>query len=90
MAWVQKASKETFSEQYQAFIQDIFWHLDTAVGAERLTRAGFNLDNTLLDELRIINFAPLNKDDPNSVQRSADLNLVHKGFMGAVEKLIKV
>ena len=85
MAWVQKASKETFSEQYQAFIQDIFWHLNTAVGAERLTTLGFNLDNTLLDDLRIVNFVPLNKDDPNSVQRSADLNLVHKGSWGRLK-----
>ena len=58
MAWDKKASKETFEKQFQAFVQDTFWHLDTSVGAERLTRAGFNLDNTLLDELRVVNFPP--------------------------------
>ena len=46
MAWEQAASKETFKQQYQAFINDNFYNLNTAIGAERLTWAGFNLDNT--------------------------------------------
>ena len=90
MAWDQAASKETFKQQYQAFINDIFYNLNTAIGADRLSRAGFNLDNKLLDDLRIVNFTPLIPDNPDHVQRANDLNLFHSGFMGAVEKLIKV
>ena len=90
MAWDQVASKETFKQQYQAFINDNFYNLNTAIGAERLTRAGFNLNNTLIDDLRIVNFTPLNPGDPDHVQQANDLNMFHKGFMGAVEKLIKV
>ena len=90
MAWEQAASKETFKQQYQAFINDNFYNLNTAIGAERLTRAGFNLDNKLIDNLRIVNFTPLKPDDPDHVQQANDLNMFHKGFMGAVEKLIKV
>ena len=89
MAWDQAASKETFKQQYQAFINDNFYNLNTALGADRLARAGFNLNNKLLDDLRIVNFTPLIPDDPNHVQRANDLNLFHSGFMGAVEKLIK-
>ena len=90
MAWDQAASKETFKQQYQAFINDIFYNLNTAIGADRLSRAGFNLDNKLLDDLRIVNFTPLIPDNPDHIQRANDLNLFHSGFMGAVEKLIKV
>ena len=90
MAWDQAASKETFKQQYQAFINDNFYSLNTAIGADRLARSGFNLDNKLLDDLRIVNFTPLIPDDPDHRQRANDLNLFYSGFMGAVEKLIKV
>ena len=86
MAWEQPATKETYKKQYQAFIKDTFYHLDTAIGADRIIRAGYNLDNTLLDDLRMVNFTPLIPNDPGSVQRAKDLNLVHGGFMGALEK----
>ena len=90
MAWVDKASVETSEAQYKAFVKDIFYHLYTVIGATRLTKAGFNLDNTLLDEQTIVSFPPLDKDNPASVQRSNDLSILHRGFMGAVKKLIKV
>ena len=87
MAWVQAASKETFKQQYQAFINDNFYDLNTAKGAESLTKAGFNLDNKSIDNLRIVNFTPLNPEDQDHVQQANDLNTFHKGFMGAVEKV---
>ena len=84
------ASKETFAQQYQAFIKDIFFHLDTSIFSKRFTDNGFSLDFVALDNLRTLNFPPINKGNELSVQRANDLNVLHKAFMGAVEKLMKV
>ena len=56
MAWVDKASGATFDAQYNDYIKDIFWHLNTASGSERLIKDSYNLDNTLLEELRMSTF----------------------------------
>ena len=90
MAWSQPASKQTFANQYQAFVKDIFFRLDTSISSKRLTDDGFNLDYKTIDNLRTLNFPATDENDALSVQRVEDLNLLHKAFMGAVEKLMKV
>ena len=90
MAWNQKASKQTYAAQYQAFVQDIFFRLDTSATSKVLQQDGSNLDSNLLSDLRMLNFSPSDLADPASVQRAKDLNILHKGFMGATEKLMKV
>ena len=90
MAWNKLANKETFANQYQAFIKDIFFHLDTSISSKHLTDNGFDLDFVALDNLRTLNFPPIDKGNERSVQRANDLNVLHKAFMGAIEKLMKV
>ena len=58
MAWNKTASKETSAAQYQAFVQDIFFHLDSSVSSKLWIKKGFNLDFVTLDNLRtrLMNF----------------------------------
>ena len=90
MAWNKTASKETFAVQYQAFFQDIFFHLVSSVSLKLWIKEGFNVDFVSLDNLRTLNFPLIDKDNELSVQRANDLNVLHKAFMGAIEKLMKV
>ena len=85
--WNQPASKDTFAQQYQAFIKDAFFSIDTSVSSKRLADDGFNLDYKAIDNLRRLNFPPTNEADK---ERANDLNAIHKGLMGVVEKLMKV
>ena len=85
--WNQQASKDTFALQYTAFSKDAFFALDTSVASKRLADDGFILDIEAIDALRSLKFLPLSEADKI---RAKDLNAIHAGLMGAVEKLMKV
>ena len=85
--WNQQASKDTFALKYTAFSKDAFFTLDTSVALKRLADDGFILDIEAIDALRSLKFLPLSEADKI---RANDLNAIHAGLMGAVEKLMKV
>ena len=87
VTWNQPASKDTFAQQYQAFIKDAFFYLDTSISSKRLADDGFSLDYHAIERLRRLNFPPIDEADK---ERANDLNVLHKALMGAVEKLMKV
>ena len=86
-SWNQPASKDTFALQYTAFSKDAFFSIDTSVSSKRLADDGFVLDFDAIEALRSLKFLPLNEADKI---RAKDLNAIHAGLMGAVEKLMKV
>ena len=86
-SWNHPASKDTFALQYTAFSKDAFFSIDTSVSSKRLADDGFILDFDAIEALRSLKFLPLNEADKI---RAKDLNAIHAGLMGAVEKLMKV
>ena len=90
VTWNQPASKDTFAQQYQAFIKDAFFYLDTSISSKRLADDGFSLDYHAIERLRRLNFTPTDEADKLSVERATDLNVLHKAVMGAIEKIMKV